>query len=41
VPGFERLLKQHGGDLEAFYREVAAMRKLNNEARMKILGTPR
>lgn len=41
VPGFERLLKQHGGGLEDFYREVASMRKLNNEARMKILGSPR
>lgn len=39
VPGFERLLKEKGGDLEAFHREVAAMRKLNNEQRMKILGT--
>ncbi len=41
VPGFERLLKLHGDDLEAFYREVAAMRKLDNAARMKILGAPR
>ncbi len=39
VPGFERLLKEKGGDLEAFHREVADMRKLNNEQRMKILGT--
>lgn len=39
VPGFERLLKEKGGDLEAFHEEVAAMRKLNNEQRMKILGT--
>lgn len=41
VPGFERLLKNHNGDLEAFHREVAAMRKLDNAARLKILGTPR
>lgn len=40
VPGFERLLKEKGGDLEAFHREVHDMRKLNNEQRMKILGTP-
>ena len=40
VPGFERLLKENVGDLEAFHREVASMRKLNNEERMKILGTP-
>ena len=40
VPGFERLLKEKSGDLEAFHHEVASMRKLNNEQRMKILGTP-
>lgn len=40
VPGFERLLKEKGGDLEAFHDEVAAMRKLNNEQRIQILGTP-
>lgn len=40
VPGFERLLKEKGGDLEAFHHEVASMRKLTNEQRMKILGTP-
>lgn len=40
VPGFERLLKEKGGELEAFHDEVASMRKLNNEQRMKILGTP-
>ena len=39
VPGFERLLKEKGGDLEAFHHEVASMRKLNNEQRMKTLGT--
>jgi predicted aminopeptidase len=40
VPGFERLLKEKGGDLESFHHEVASMRKLNNKQRMKILGTP-
>lgn len=40
VPGFERLLKKQGNDLDAFHREVAAMRKLGNDERMKILGTP-
>ncbi len=40
VPGFERLLQKHNGDLEAFHREVAAMRKLDNSERLKILGTP-
>jgi predicted aminopeptidase len=40
VPGFERLLKEKGGDLEAFHHEVDSMRKLNNEQRQKILGTP-
>ena len=40
VPGFERLLKEKEGDLEAFHHAVASMRKLNNEQRMKILGTP-
>ncbi len=39
VPGFERLMKEKGGDLEAFHQEVASMRKLTNEQRMKILGT--
>lgn len=41
VPGFERLLAKHNGNLEAFYHEVSSMRKLSNEERMKILGTPR
>ncbi len=40
VPGFERLIKEKGGDLEAFHQEVDSMRKLTNEQRMKILGTP-
>ena len=40
VPGFERLLKEKGGDLEAFHHEVASMRKLNNEQRMTILDNP-
>jgi multidrug efflux pump subunit AcrA (membrane-fusion protein) len=40
VPGFERLLKQHHGNLEAFHREVAAMRELSDEERLRQLGTP-
>jgi predicted aminopeptidase len=40
VPGFERLLREKSGDLEAFHHEVESMRKLDNEQRMKILGTP-
>lgn len=39
VPGFERLLAKHPGDLDAFHDEVDAMRKLSNDERMKILGT--
>ncbi len=38
VPGFERLLKAEGGDLEAFHHKVASMRKLTNEERVKILA---
>jgi predicted aminopeptidase len=37
VPGFERLLKSHNGDLEAFHSEVAAMRKLDNAERLQKL----
>lgn len=40
VPGFERLMKEKKGDLNAFHREVDSMRKLTNAERMKILGTP-
>lgn len=39
VPGFERLLKKHRGDLDAFHREVAAMRKLDAKDRLKALVT--
>ena len=39
VPGFERLLKEHGGDLESFHRAVERMRKLSPEARWKALDT--
>ncbi|MFN0076062.1 MAG: aminopeptidase [Prosthecobacter sp.] len=39
VPGFERLLKSHNGDLEAFHREVAAMRRLSPEKRTEALAT--
>lgn len=41
VPGFERLLKKHGGDLEAFHREAAGMKKLSDAERLAILGTPK
>ncbi|OYW71137.1 MAG: hypothetical protein B7Z37_28600 [Verrucomicrobia bacterium 12-59-8] len=40
VPGFERLMQEKGGDLDAFHQEVDSMRKLTNEQRMKTLGTP-
>lgn len=39
VPGFERLLQRHHGDLEAFHQEVASMRKVSGEERLKTLGT--
>ncbi|WP_395718454.1 aminopeptidase [Prosthecobacter sp.] len=39
VPGFGRLLKKHGGNLDAFHREVAAMKKLDDVQRLTILGT--
>jgi predicted aminopeptidase len=38
VPGFERLLAQCGGDHEAFYKAVEAMRSLTNSERQKALG---
>jgi predicted aminopeptidase len=41
VPGFERLLKKHCGDLEAFHREVDGMKRLSDEGRLAILGTPK
>ncbi len=40
VPGFERLLKDHGGDLEVFHRAVAAMRKQSVEQRTEALSLP-
>lgn len=40
VPCFERLLKQHHGDLGSFHREVAAMRKLDDEERLRRLKAP-
>jgi len=40
VPGFERLMKKHGGDLGSFHRAVEAMRKLKDEERFAILCTP-
>lgn len=40
VPGFERLMKKHGGGLESFHQAVEAMRKLKGEERLAILCTP-
>ena len=37
VPGFERLLKEKGGDLDAFYAAVKAMRHLSKEQRKSAL----
>jgi predicted aminopeptidase len=38
VPGFEALLAQTGGNLEAFYKKVEAMRKLSkNERHLRLL----
>lgn len=39
VPGFERLLKEHRGDLDAFHRAVAAMEKLDEQERLRALET--
>ncbi len=39
VPGFERLLKEHGCSLEAFHHAVERMRKLAPEERWKALDT--
>lgn len=33
LPGFEAMLKSHHGDLEAFYKQVAGMRKLTKKER--------
>jgi len=42
LPGFEALLKAHGGDLESFFKAVEAMRGLGKEARrQKILSLTR
>jgi predicted aminopeptidase len=38
VPGFERLLKQCGGDHEAFYKAVEGMKDLSNVERKRALG---
>lgn len=37
VPAFHRLLQEHGGDLEAFYREVVALAKLSKAERHRRL----
>jgi predicted aminopeptidase len=38
VPGFERLLKQCGGDHEAFYKAVEGMKNLTNAERKRALA---
>lgn len=38
VPGFERLLKKHHGDLNAFHQAVKSMQKLNKDQRRLALG---
>lgn len=38
VPAFQRLLARHNGDLEKFYEEVKAMKKLSKEERRKRLA---
>jgi len=40
VPGFERLMKKHKGDLNAFHQEVESMRKMTKEERRTALGRP-
>jgi predicted aminopeptidase len=37
VPGFERLLKANGGDLDAFYAAVKRLRRLSKEQRKAVL----
>ena len=37
VPGFQALLREQAGDLEAFYRAVSGLRKLSKEARHRFL----
>ncbi|MEZ5386896.1 MAG: aminopeptidase [Prosthecobacter sp.] len=39
VPGFERLIKEHGDDLDAFHHAVESMRQLDQKERWKALGT--
>ena len=38
VPGFERLLKQCGGNVEAFYREVEKLGNKSAEERTRMLA---
>jgi predicted aminopeptidase len=38
VPGFERMLRQHGGDLRAFHASVSSMRTLTKPERRALLG---
>jgi len=37
MPGFERILRREHGDLDAYFAQVAAMRKLSNEGREEVL----
>lgn len=38
VPGFERLLRQHGGDHEAFYKAVEGLKAMTNAERKQALA---
>ena len=43
LPGFEALLTQNGGDLEKFFKEVEAMKRLPHRVRterIRSLGQP-
>ena len=37
VPGFERLLKMHRGDVQSFYAAVKEMRKMKKDKRHALL----
>jgi hypothetical protein len=39
MPGFERILQREHGDLNAYYADVAAMRKLSIQGREEALRT--
>lgn len=38
VPGFEQILRRHGGDLDAYFAAVEKMRRLSKEERRVVLG---